>query len=406
MDKYLKNNGKLGFVLPQNLIQASGGGDGFRRFKIKDEKFVKVIEVDDFSLVQPFSDIGASNKPATFILKKGEKTTYPVEYNKWSKVNKGKMQSDQPLNAILPLLKMEGFVAEPVKVEKDNSSWLISGKQNIKKLKKLVGVSNYRARKGVDFSLNGLYWGKITKTNKLNISSFINQNEIGRKKVMQYNVPIENSLLFPILRGKDVSRWQANPEYVAIIPYTNNGKCIANDILKSKYVNTYKFFYKTDDKILELIEKRGIYQKHLINAKVPSHGLYNIGPYTYSPYKVVWKALASGMISTVISTINTKELGNKLIIPDHNLLMIPFKNEQEAHFLCAVLNSEILNEFVTSYISWFYSSHILENINIPDFDKNNKKHIKISKLSIDAHKAGELNPKEQKELNKLVVEIL
>ena len=36
----------------------------------------------------------------------------------------------------------------------------------IKKLKKLVGNSNYIARKGVDFSLNGLYWGNISKTNK------------------------------------------------------------------------------------------------------------------------------------------------------------------------------------------------------------------------------------------------
>ena len=64
----LNNKGKLGFVLPQNLIQASGGGDGFRRFRIKDEDFVKVLKVDDFSLVNPFSDIGASNKTATIIL--------------------------------------------------------------------------------------------------------------------------------------------------------------------------------------------------------------------------------------------------------------------------------------------------------------------------------------------------
>lgn len=406
MDKYLKNNGKLGFVLPQNLIQASGGGDGFRRFKIKDDEFVKVIEVDDFSLVQPFSDIGASNKPATFIIEKGKKTSYPVEYNKWSKVNKGSIQSDQPLNAILPLLKMEALVAEPVKEDKDNSSWLISGKQNIKKLKKLIGASNYQARKGVDFSLNGLYWGNITETNKQSTSGFINQNEIGRKKVMQYNVPIDNSMLYPILRGKDVSRWNAKPEFVAIVPYENDGKCISTDNLKSTFTNTYKFFYKTDNKILELLEKRGIYQKHLINAKIPLHGLYNIGPYTFSPYKVVWKALASGMISTVISSIETKELGNKLIIPDHNLLMIPFENKEEAHYLCGILNSEIINEFVTSYISWFFSSHILENINIPDFDKNNKKHLKISKLSIDAHKGGSLNIKEQNELNKLVIEIM
>lgn len=228
MDKYLKNQGKLGFVMPQNLIQASGGGDGFRRFRIKDNEFVGVLEVDDFSKVQPFSDIGASNKPATYILRKGEKTKYPVDYIKWSKLNKGKIQSDQPLNAILPLLKNENLVAEPIKDEKENSSWLISGKSNIKKLKKLVGESNYRARKGVDFSLNGLFWGKFETTSNQSISLFKNENEIGRKKVKQYQVPVENDLLYPILRGKDVRRWQATPEYFAVIPYNKKGKIPEN----------------------------------------------------------------------------------------------------------------------------------------------------------------------------------
>lgn len=406
MDKYLNNNGKLGFVLPQNLIQASGGGDGFRRFQIKDDDFVKVLKVDDFSLVNPFSDIGASNKTATIILKKGEKTSYPVDYTKWYKNVKGSIQSDQPLNAILPLLNFKNFVAEPIKDEKINSSWFISEKDKIKKLKNLVGSSNYRARKGVDFSLNGLYWGNISGTNKKEIVMFKNINEGGKKSVKQYEVPIENSLIFPILRGKEVSRWKAEPNYSAIIPYTSEGKCISTDNLKLNYSNTYKFFYKTDNEIIELLENRGIYQKHLKNAKIPIHGLYNIGEYTFSPYKVVWKALASGMISSVISSNNKGKASEKMIIPDHNLLMIPFSNELEANYLCGVLNSKIINDFVTSYISWFYSSHILEHINIPDFDKNNVNHIEIAKISVLAHKKGCLTDNEQINLNELVEKII
>ncbi|OQB41357.1 MAG: N-6 DNA Methylase [candidate division CPR1 bacterium ADurb.Bin160] len=406
MDKYLKSDGLLGFVLPQNLLQASGGGDGFRRFKIKDETDVKVLQIDDFSHVQPFSDIGASNKPATIILKKDEKTDYPVKYIKWYKKEKGCIQSDQPLNAILPLLKHEDLLAEPVRDDKINSSWLISSKEKIKKLKNLVGNSNYRARKGVDFSLNGLYWGNIEKTNKQNIVMFENINEGGKKTVKQYKVPIEESLVFPILRGKEVSRWEAKPKSFAIIPYDNTGKCISIEKLKVEFPNTYKYFYKTDDEIFKLLEKRGIYQKHLKNANIPLHGLYNIGGYTFSPYKVVWKALASGMISSVISTIKTEHSPEKLVIPDHNVLMIPFENKEDAHYLCGVLNSKIINDFVTSYISWFYSSHILEHINIPDFDNNNLDHIDIAKLSIQGHKNGKLSKDEQNKLNKLVEKIL
>ena len=235
---------------------------------------------------------------------------------------------------------------------------------------------------------------------------FENINEGGKKTVKQYKVPIEESLVFPILRGKEVSRWEAKPKSFAIIPYDNTGKCISTEKLKVESPNTYKYFYKTDDEIFKLLEKRGIYQKHLKNASIPLHGLYNIGGYTFSPYKVVWKALASGMISSVISTIKTDHSPEKLVIPDHNVLMIPFENKENAHYLCGVLNSKIINDFVTSYISWFYSSHILKHINIPDFDNSNSEHIDIAKLSIQGHKNGKLSKDEQNKLNGLVEKIL
>ena len=134
--------------------------------------------------------------------------------------------------------------------------------------------------------------------------------------------------------------------------------------------------------------------------------MYDIGEYTFSKYKVVWKALASGMISSVISSINHELLGNKLVIPDHNVLMTPFNTREEAHYLCGILNSKIVNDFVVAYISWFYSSHILEHINIPDFDKTNNDHLLISNISEKAHKVGQLTPAEQQKLNDLVASIL
>ena len=49
------------------------------------------------------------------------------------------------------------------------------------------------------------------------------------------------------------------------------------------------------------------------------------------------------------------------------------------------MNSDIVNKFVNAYISWFYSTHILENLLIPKFDTNNELHKKIVILSKKAH---------------------
>lgn len=405
IDKYLTNGGKLGFVLPQNLFQASGGGDGFRRFQVKDKAYVRVIQVDDFAQVQPFADMGASNKPASIIIEKGEKTSYPVKYLKWFKKERGTIPSDQPLNAILPLLSNNELLAEPIKREKSNSPWLIAEEQKIKFLRGLIGHSKYRARKGVDFSLNGLFWGTISSSKYKNTVVFNNLYDIGKKKLKNYEVLIERDLIYPILRGKDINRWCVKPEIFSIIPYSSDGKCLSENELKNKYPFTYKFFYKIDPEIERWLETRGIYQKHLKNVNVPKHGLYDIGAYTFSKYKVVWKALASGMISSVISRFDSDVLSEKLLIPDHNVLMVPFETEEEAYFLCGVLNSECVNDFVIAYISWFYSSHVLENINIPSFDRNNKNHCKIIELSKEAHKTLKLEKERQNELNNLAVSI-
>ena len=274
-------------------------------------------------------------------------------------------------------------------------------------MKKLVGRSKYKARKGVDTSLNGIYWGRISITNKKNIVLFKNEVSTSKKEVKQYEVPLEKSLVYPVLRGKNIRKWVADPELFVLTPYYPNGKCISKEELLENYPNTYRYFYKIDPEITKALMARGIYQKHLAPAKIPEHGLYNIGRYTFSKYKVVWKALANGMIASVISNDNRfKNISNTLVIPDHNVLMIPIQDKNEAHYLSGVLNSSIVSEFIKAYISWFYSSHILENISIPDFNYKNNTHIEIVKISKQAHITKGLTIKYAKRLDQLVISIL
>ena len=78
----------------------------------------------------------------------------------------------------------------------------------------------------------------------------------------------------------------------------------------------------------------------------------------------------------------------KVIIPDHNVMMIPFRNESEAHFVCAVLNSDIATKFVTSYVEWFYSTHILDYFKMPTFDTKLSLHRRLAAHSVAAHAAA------------------
>ena len=98
---------------------------------------------------------------------------------------------------------------------------------------------------------------------------------------------------------------------------------------------------------------------------------------------------------------------NKIIVPDHNVMMIAVDDEKEAYYLSGVLNSNLATLFVTSYVEWFYSTHILEYFKIPKYNKKNATHQLISNLSMKAHKEqkeqklGEI----EKKLNASVVDL-
>lgn len=406
MDNFLKDGGKLGFVVNQNIFQASGGGQGFRKLKIKDSIPIKIEKVNDFVKVKPFKALDADNKTATFIATKGQKTVYPLDYVVWDKKVKGTICSDEPLEVVLSKrIKAQKLKAKPIKEK--NSSWIIGEKEDLDIFNKMLinGEAHYKARKGVDTSANGIYWLKIKEKLTNNTVLADNCPEFSKKIIKKVeNIPLERDLVFPLLRGKEVQRWTVNVNYSIITPYTNDGKVIRLDDLKVKYPKVYEYLYKKENEFIDILKNRAIYKKHYSSSGVkniiPEYALYDIGKYTFSPYKVVWKALASGMIATTISTN-----GNKLIIPDHNLVMIPLYDEDEAYYVSGVLNAEIVSKFVNAYISWFFSTHILEHIYIPKFDFKNKKHIEISNLSKKAHLYA-LNKNEGIELIEKKLDIL
>jgi hypothetical protein len=119
--------------------------------------------------------------------------------------------------------------------------------------------------------------------------------------------------------------------------------------------------------------------------KAPFYSLYNVGPYTLAPFKVVWKGLAKGSIATVCETIDDPYIGQKPIIPEHNTMLVDFEELKEAHYFCALLNSCIFSFVLQSYIAWFYSTHALQNIRIPKYDPANPLHQELAALSQRAH---------------------
>ena len=64
------------------------------------------------------------------------------------------------------------------------------------------------------------------------------------------------------------------------------------------------------------------------------------------------------------------------------------EDEQEAHYLCGILNSKVVDEYIRSFSSagrGFGAPSVMSNLAIPKFNGDNKIHMKIVDLSQKGH---------------------
>jgi len=380
IDKYLKDKGKLCIVITQTLFKTVGGGEGFRRFRLsKNGTPFKVVQVDDMSELQPFDS--ATNRTAVFFCQKGEPTTYPVEYHIWKKKEKGSITIDLDWNEVLKRTSTKHLKAQSIDGS-ERGSWISARPKALRSLKNVVGEAAYQARAGSCTWLNGVYWG-TAQTGHSGLIKFSNLNEVGKIKVVASETEIESTLVFPLLRGRDVKRWDADRAAFILVPQDPEqpSKGIPQKILKEKFPKTFDYLSRFEDQLM----LRSGYRKYLRPVGEPFYSLYNIGPYTFAPYKVVWSEVGHDVEAAVVGSSSNEYLGEKVVIPDHTVVAVSLENETEAHFVCAMLNSSPAQFIVLGYVVLHPSPHILKNIKIPKYDPQNEIHQDLSRLSQQCH---------------------
>jgi len=384
-DKYLKDEGWLGFLITQSVFKSVGGGKGFRRFKLGDGTFLKVLAVDDMSSIKPFE--GASNRTSVFVLKKNGKTKYPVQYNWWYKPKGGSViPEDISFNDLLTdrIVTYRQFVAVPIDSNEITSPWITGKKNALQALSKIQGESDYQARAGVCTWMNGAFWLNLLDVRNDGMLVLNNYTKGAKRKVENLQTIMEPDLIYPLLRGRDVEQWSANPELFILLTHENGMglKAISENDMGIKYPKTYNYL-----KNLEcLLRTRSGFSRYFKDSD-PFYSCFNIGDYTFAPYKVVWRYISTDFTCAVIGGHSTN-LGKKTIIPDSKLMMIPFYSKKEAHFVCACLSSSLTNYLVKSYaVNTQIATHVLNFIKIPFWDPENPLHNQLSDLSIEGHKA-------------------
>lgn len=373
-DSYLKERGRLGFVITQSVFKTEGGGEGFRRLALPDGEGLGIARVCDMSSFQPFD--GAANRTATFTMRRGEPTRFPVRYDIW-KANEP-FDSDTTIEDVQQRVTVHPRQALPISPDKATSPWIVGTPEELTGAAKCFGASDYQGRYGTHCHASGIYWVEVLKQAASGKVLIRNLGDVGKNKYPSREHCVDEKFLFPLARGRDINRWSVSTRCSMVLAQQSDdqAKAISESVLKRQAPETFAFFKLFE----EALRKRSGYKKFFRSGVDPFYSVYNVGPYTFAPHKVLWREVAQDLRAAVSS-------GEPILVPDHTLVSIATESEEEAHYVCAMLNSTPANYIVTNYVALHPAPHILKYIRIPRFKRSDANHKRLASLSRRCHEA-------------------
>jgi Eco57I restriction-modification methylase len=377
IDRYLNQNGRLSFVITQTLFQTTAG-DEFRRWKLPDGTPIGITQVDDFVKVRPFS--AAANKTATFVAVRGAETAYPVRYRVWEPAGRFSRDSAS-LSDVRSLTTIREAWAHPADPRRKGSLWLISDSKA--QSAPPPATNSYRVRRGVEATPESVYRVRILDLLPNGLALIENVRDRAKIVVPEVRAEIEAALLYPYITGSSVTRWGVSYPGHYVIPHTQETgmKPIAEAAIRADWPLTYKYLTI----FRELLADRSLHKRW--GKDHPFYSLYDIGPYTFAPWKVVWKRSTRTFAACVVSSANVGPQRNGVVVPNGNLMTISFSEPNEAHYVCAVLNSSLARLRINSALTTKAHAEILDLISLPSFDRTNPTHMVLAELSERCHSA-------------------
>ena len=385
-DRYLRKGGKLSFVMPQSVLKSALNGRGFRRFRIGQHgEYLRVIKVEDLVDVSPFESV--ANRTAVLFMEKGSRTTYPVNYRVWKiKTARRNINEAAPWTSVKDHISFIEQKAMPSDGNSAESHWMTGPQEALNIIPRMSGPSAYRARTGVfTGGANGVFYLELLERLPGNLLRIRNITERTRRKVPEVEAVIEDRHVYPLLRGRDVGRWRAKTDAFILCPHTAETRMapIPPSTLKAECPKTYTYL-ETFRGSLE--ERRGFVGWERKYFDEAFYAIQRIGDYTFSRYKVVWRYISQSFVCAVTGPLTTGGRHVSPILPHEKLMMLPFDDEDEAHYVCGVFSSSPVRFFVESrMVSTQIAPHVIKHLAVPRFDPTCSLHTRIAKLCRYGH---------------------
>ncbi|MFZ2025422.1 MAG: hypothetical protein WAV51_04010 [Microgenomates group bacterium] len=389
---WLNEEGILAFLMPKTLMTQDSYA-GFRNFYLDLDKHRMYLQkVDDWSWSgNPF--IYTTEKFLTYYYKKTAIDYFngiPVK-----NIIKNKSVDIKNINRLNDFDSVKKYFqlsfGNAYQLDSQRTGFTLFKENNVNLLKqfiKIIGECAYKARSGVEFTPAEVYFIEPQKESS-EAGLYIFNNSVFKnskyKADKNNGIKLETNYIRPVIKSPYITSYKIlSSNNYCIFPYNDNS-CTSVNLTELNANNEYLADYFIKQKnIIQKQSKRSL----TISKGTDFYSLSKVGQYTFANHLVTFRDNTK-LVAAVVSKIKTPWGETKMpICAKHSPYISMDKNnryitEDEAHYICGILNTALVQEyFKCTFSTRSYSIDF--NIKIPLFDPKNALQQKISSLAKQA----------------------
>lgn len=364
VDRYLKDEGRLGFVITASVFRSELSGRGFRRRQLPDGRRYSFELIEDLSRLKIFED--ASNQTAVLIATPDASGTYPVDAILWLPMDSSTIPTHTSLSEVKGMASRVELSAEPVSPPDPVSPLLMLPAEALRLSRPMRRVSPYLndVRNGIHTrGANGIFFLEFLEApTEDGLVTVRNLPAAGRNDaVPQVRGEIEVGAVRRLLRGEDVARGRAHPELGLLFFHDEErtSKPLSASEARDRFPRAVEFAENFEHLL------RGRRRFRNFDARGDEWlGIYSVTDAAISAHKVVYREIAAGTIAAPVE--------GRDIVPDHKLYVIKCSSASEAQVLSGVMNSDVVDYVVRAFsLSTSITGSLLRHIGIRRVDTAN-----------------------------------
>jgi hypothetical protein len=300
LDRYLRRGGQAGVVLKRDHLTGPAGRL-FRQLRVGDRQ-LRLDSVEDLTDLSPFgTQVGAD--AAVYLLTADVDTdsALSIPLRIWRRRD-GVTPAFTSRDAVARSLTTTQTTLRPVDPTDTAGPWVRADAE-----RRALGTCDYEIRHGVKDDAKAVFG-------------------LDREQL----VALEPDHVYPYLKSRHIVKYGLFGHDLQLVPMRQAIEDNESE-LRARTPRTYEYLCTHRDRLLA--------RSSTWFDQGPFYTLFGLGPYTWADYKVVWCRLGFKPHFVVVSTVDDPDLGEKLVVPGDHCMFLATDDREEAHYLCALLNS-------------------------------------------------------------------